>query len=241
MVRRHIRVLGTSLPIALLWTLPLLGVASASTLGAVQAASIFARTVSTAAVTPRMLMADAFTSGTFTTGRLPQQRPYLGRTWTVVAGNWSIVAGSAQPQPNGNRIAVYDAGSADVLVAATVTRQASSNVGLIVRSDATASTYLLARIRNTAGGTVSLEAITAGASTTLATASNIGSLSVVPLRVEVSGASVIIRYNNTAVVNYVLTASQQVTFGSLTTTGIWVSNGTAETFDDFYVATWPPN
>ena len=213
--------------------------ASASTLGGVSSKSLFARNVVAPAVVPRMRVADSFTSGTFVSGRVPESRQYLTSTWTVVAGNWSIVSGTAVPQNGGVRHAIYDCGTANLVVGVTLTRQANSRAGLVFRSNSSGTTYLLAEFRNTAGGSVTLQTVVAGTATTVASASNIGTLSVVPLRIEASGAQVTVRYNSTSVISYTLTATEQTTFGALTAAGIWVTNANSETFDDFYAASWP--
>jgi hypothetical protein len=218
-----------------------MGSAAASTLGPVSAVSLFARNVLSPAVVPRMLMADAFLSGNFSTGRVPESRQYASNTWAVTSGSWSISSGSAQPPPGGTCAAIYDSGNANVLVAVTLTRQASSDAGLIVRSNASGTTYLLAEFGNTGSGSATLSRVVSGTSTTLARASKVGTLGVVPLSVEATGSKVVVRYNGTAVITYTLTAAETSTFGALTSTGIWVTRGAGESFDDFYVATWPPS
>lgn len=213
--------------------------ASASTLGGVSSKSLFARNVVAPAVVPRMRVADSFTSGTFVSGRVPQSVRYSSSTWTVVAGNWSIAAGVAVPQANGTRIAIYGVDTANVLAAVTLNRQTGFDAGLIVRSNPAGTTYLLAEFKNGAGGSVNLRKIVTGTATTIASATNLGNLNVIPLRVETSGAQVTVRYNSASVISYTLTAAEQTIFGGLTSVGIWVNNATSETFDDFYVASWP--
>ena len=215
-------------------------IASASTLGGVTVTDVFAQSTPAAATVPRMRVADSFTSGTFASGRVPQDRSYLSRTWTVTAGSWSITAaGTAQPQTGGIGIAVYDVGTANIVSSAILTPQNASRAGLIVRSNAAATNYLLAEFRNVAGGSVLLRAIVAGVSTTLASASNIGSLSVVPIAVEAWGNSIIVRYNSLSVLDHTLVGSDASTFANLTSTGLWFSSGTSAGFDNFYSATWP--
>lgn len=215
-------------------------IASASTLGGVTVTDVFAQSTPAAATVPRMRVADSFTSGTFESGRVPQDRSYLSRTWTVTAGSWSIsAAGTAKPQVSSVSIAVYDVGTANIVSSVTLARQATTSAGIIVRSDSSGTTYLFAEFRNTAGGSVTLQAINAGVSTTLASASNIGSLSVVPIAVEAWGNSIIVRYNSLSVLDHTLVGSDASTFGALTSTGLRVSNGANESFDNFYSATWP--
>jgi hypothetical protein len=184
-------------------------------------------------------MADSFTSGTFVSGRVPQDRQYLTNTWNVPSGNWSITSGTAVPQNGSTRIAIYDAGNADAVTEAVLQRVSAFDAGLIVRSNETATTYLLAEFRNTAGGTLTLRKVIAGVSTALATANNLGSLTAIPMRVEAVGASISVYYNNTLALARTLSPAEQTTFAVLTASGIWVNNSSSESFDDFYVASWP--
>lgn len=221
--------------------------AGAAVLGDVQSAELFAHNIVTSPVIPRMLMADSFASGTLATGRVPEFRQYLSNTWEVPIGNWSISVGRARPQPGGVQLAIYDTARSNVLVSTTLIRQGISNAGLVVRSNPSGTTYLLARFRNTSGGSAFLDAVVNGVSTNLASASNVGALATATVSVEVSQpgvgdpTSVVIRYNGTVVLSHALSAGNQTTFGSLTRSGMWVSNSTAEFFDDFFIATWPPS
>jgi len=236
--RHRLRVVAAAV-VAVLALTGGLASASESSLGAITARGMFSRIIISAPVVPRMRMADSFTSGTFVSGRVPQDRQYLTNTWNVPSGNWSITAGAAAPQTGGTRVAIYDAGSPNVLAAVTLNRQASTDAGLIVRSNSAATTYLLVELVNTAGGSAKLSKVIAGTSTTLASATKVGALSIVPIAVRLAGASVSFLYNGVVVISYTLTAGELTTFGTQTSMGIWVSNGTSESFDDFYVASWP--
>lgn len=218
--------------------------ASASTLGGMSTSGVSALEVTRRATVPRIRVADAFTTPTFLSGRLPQDRAYLGGTWSVTAGSWSIsAAGAAVPQPGVVNTAIYDVGATDIVTSVSLTRKALTSAGIVVRSNPAGSTYLLAEFRNVAGGSVTLHAIVDGVSTPLASASNAGTLSVVPISVEAWGNLIVVRYDSVPVLSYTLIGDWDQKFNSSTSpstwTGLSVSNGVGESFDNFRSATWP--
>ncbi len=212
-------------------------VAHASSVGPVTSTTLNGFTGNAASGAPTVYASDNFTG---TTGSNLNGRNLTlgGGTWAVAAGSWTINA-TNQAEINGVPLgrAVTATGQPDARIIVTVadSGQGGRTSGVVMRSDATASTFLSTYTQNGSGGRIYIAKRQGGASTTLVTVSGVPFTNPATYTVELNGANIKVSYNGTNYINYNLTSTDQSTFGNLSSHGLLNDNASTVRYDDFRI------
>ena len=210
-----------------------LRVASATSLGGVVSAELFAASLPVRPSFATVVMADNFTSVGPMSDRTPQS---VGTgVWMQIGGNWATAGGAVNPPNSANALVLYNAESANVEVQDSLTIRGKSRTGLVVRSNSTGNTFLNGFV--TELGVVAIEKVVSGSRTSLASTTLVLPATAFRFQVRVSGTVVTVTLNGTAVCTYTLTASEQTAFGAQTYVGLSAANSGNEIHDDFAVVT----
>ncbi len=210
-----------------------LRVASATSLGGVVSAQLFAVNLTVSPSFATVVMADDFTSVGPLSGRTPQS---VGTgVWIQIGGNWATAGGAVNPPNSANALVLYNAESANVEVQDSLTIRGKSRTGLVVRSSSTGSTFLNAFV--TELGVVAIEKVVSGSRTTLVSTTVVLPATAFRFGFRVSGQVATVTLNGAAVCTYTLTTAEQIAFGAQTYIGLSAANSGNEIHDDFAVVT----
>ena len=212
-----------------------LTVASAASLGTVTAAGVAGFTGSSGSGAPTVYSYDGFTGSDNTD--LSGRALAVGGTWTVAGSTWKITGNKAEGNSKGLNRMITNAGQANVRVLATITTTSggSRKVGLVIRSDATATNYLFVHTDSGGGGKLLIEKRVGGSTTTLATLTPVTLAVPASLVVTANGSTIVATYEGVYTLSHTLSVTDQTLFGLQTYHGVVNDNSGVVTFDDFRI------
>lgn len=229
----HRRLLVALSLVALLGAEP--GVAAAGSLGGVASARLAADSVRAPATPPQLLLADNFTTAGGLDARVPEHVYLNGATWTQARGKWAVRNGYLDPPMSPGSVVVYPAGVANVAVEVVATITSAFDFGVVLWSDPTGSTYLVAHIGGANAAptnTVSLEAVVGNSTTVLGTVTVASVLPTFVFSATAVGNVVTVRRNGVVLMTPPVPQGLMSTFSGLTGVGLWVSSSGNEILDD---------
>lgn len=212
-----------------------LGLSSAATFGPVTSARLNGFTGSGPSGAPTVYASDNFTGTAGAT--LNGRSLVIGRTWFTPAGAWHLIAGQTEVKgvPQGRAVTMTDFANVRIFATIADSGQGGRTSGVVLRSDASASTYLSAYSQAGSGGRINLAKRIGNSATTLASFTGVVFTNPATFVVEANGPVVKVSYNGTVYITHTMTAADHATFGALSGHGMLNDNAATVRYDDFRV------
>lgn len=217
-----------------------IGVANASMLGGMSAATLDTWSQSGPAWAPTILICDNFALSAATGSALanrPVQLPSKcgSGAWSVHRGTWTISSGQLDPS-GGDATASISAGQTDISAQATVLNAngGSRVAGIAINHTGSTRVYLAGVLSGPS--TVQLRLVNGGSVTTLTSATaTIGASAIV--RITRQGAAVWVSVDGELEINYTLSAGQMSILAGGTRVGLYFDSGGAIRFTNIVATT----
>lgn len=211
--------------------------ASASSLGGLRSAQLFAQQVVAPVPLPALnRIYDSFTGATDVAGRVTE----TGHSWAVHHGAFAGTGTQVASTSKHLSTATVDPGVPAGTVAVTLTLAGKHDAGLVLASDATGANQLQLRFTEKSSGTVTLLRYRNGDVTALAQVTGIDTLcgigsgaATLAVTVTRSPTGTLTGRCGVPFASYTLTPADQALFGALTRVGFTADDDRKTLFDDF--------